>query len=190
VDKEQNELLQNKRSFNPEPGERGGSTKNPLKQKVFEEARKHNISKATVQKSWDKARGPAQQHQQHKPNAQGKQQPEEQSGEWSIKKSLDRLRSGEKLSRSQLETENTFLLAKITDLQVELTKAKTDLLLAQMKQVEKYFNAGLQEMDMDWVKWRRYLQKKYHPDVNSGKTFTAGEVMADINPLLRAPGLT
>src|SRR5262249_12151840 len=32
--------------------------------------------------------------------------------------------------------------------------------------------------------WRRALAKKYHPDVNAGKMFTASEVMAGLNPLL------
>ena len=157
-----------------------GSTKNPIKQAAVEEGQKHGISQRTIERSIAKAKGPTQSPRDKKPAPK----PEEQTGAWSMKKTLDRLRSGEKLSRSQLERENTFLLEKIADLQGELTKAKTDLLLEQMKQVQNYFRPGLQAMDMDLKTWRKYLSKKYHPDRNPDKTFTADEVMKDINPLL------
>src|SRR5262249_7567383 len=59
----------NKSSFSPNPGQRGGSTRNPSKQKFLERAGKEGISKATAQKSWDKDRGPVQKHREHAPVA-------------------------------------------------------------------------------------------------------------------------
>jgi hypothetical protein len=57
--------------------------------------------------------------------------------------------------------------------------------LALAKQVENTCNSLLGVIQgPDWLKWRRALAKKYHPDLNSDKMFTASEVMADINPLL------
>jgi len=83
------------------------------------------------------------------------------------------------------EDEILVLSEKIIGLQKELIAARQELFQAQMKQVENYFRVALQERNMDWAQYRRHLQKKYHPDVNAGKTFTAAEVMADLNPLLK-----
>ncbi len=45
------------RSFSPKPGKKGGSTKDPLKQKAVEEGRKHGISPRTMQKGRAKVQG-------------------------------------------------------------------------------------------------------------------------------------
>jgi hypothetical protein len=56
----ENDLAKPARSFNPESGKRGGSTKDPFKKKVVEEAKKHGISKRTAEKAIAKDRGPTQ----------------------------------------------------------------------------------------------------------------------------------
>jgi len=43
VAKSKNDLAKSARSFNPEPGKRGGSTKDSFKEKVVEEAAKHGM---------------------------------------------------------------------------------------------------------------------------------------------------
>jgi ParB-like nuclease domain len=45
------DLARAARSFSPQSGKRGGSTKDPFKKKVVEEAEKHGISKRTAEKA-------------------------------------------------------------------------------------------------------------------------------------------
>jgi ParB-like nuclease domain len=52
-----NDRLSANRSFSPEPGERGGSTKDPLRATLVEEAAKIGIPEATVKTTISKARG-------------------------------------------------------------------------------------------------------------------------------------
>jgi ParB-like nuclease domain len=54
------DLARAARSFSPQSGKRGGSTKDPFKKKVVEEAEKHGISKRTAEKAIAKDRGPTQ----------------------------------------------------------------------------------------------------------------------------------
>jgi hypothetical protein len=53
-----NELANLARSFSPEPDKRGGSTKDPLKKKLVEEAEKAGISKRTIERIYAKDKGP------------------------------------------------------------------------------------------------------------------------------------
>ena len=58
--KSKNDLAKSARSFSPEPGKRGGSTKDQFKAKVVEEAAKHGISKRTAENAIAKDKGPVQ----------------------------------------------------------------------------------------------------------------------------------
>jgi hypothetical protein len=186
------------RSFSAD-GQRGGSTKDPVKESVIEKAKKHGISKRTVENAIAKAKGPTHKARAAEnaktpspetpqaPLPQGKQQ-EKRPLDTEQKISLSGIIKtlGQTKSKRQIENENHFLLGEVADLRSELVAVRSELLQAQMKQVENLFRAALRGTNMDLTQWRRYLAKKYHPDVNSGKTFTAGEVMADINPLLKS----
>jgi hypothetical protein len=171
----------------------GQVTKDTFKAKVVEEAAKHGISKRTVENSLAKAKGPTQKAKtpspetSQAPSPQGKQQekrPLDTEQKISLSEIIKTL--GQPKSKRQIENENRFLLGEVADLRSELVAVRSELLQAQMKQVENLFRVALRGTNMDLTQWRRYLAKKYHPDINSGKTFTAGEVMADINPLLKS----
>src|SRR5262249_8976623 len=76
--REKNELAKKARSFNPEAGKRGGSTKDSFKEKVVEEANKHGISKRTVEKAIAKEKGPTQKVEREKV-AEPKKKPAERN---------------------------------------------------------------------------------------------------------------
>ena len=156
------ELITNMRSFSPEPGKRGGSTKDPFKTKVVEEAAKHGISKATVEKVIAKEKGPTQ-----KPAVKN---PSPESLADTIRWLLNMDKERGKPTRAQLEHATISLVGKITDLQRELNRIKLEQLPAQLNILQFLF--GAQYTVNDLVKLHRALAKKYHPDGKSNKMFS------------------
>lgn len=196
----------NKRSFSPEPGQRGGSTKNPLKEKFLDETKKQGISKATAQKSWDKDRGPVQHPRETKT------QVSESSTATFDGTAINRISDGgiEYLKRRFINLKRSEvaailclivehfqfshgrgfnLLEAIEQKAVIELEAKVRSLEAQLLAYES-MNALREAMgeatkgtaaleDIDWAKWHRRFVKKYHPDGNGNKMFSGNEIMTD-----------
>jgi hypothetical protein len=120
----------------------GQSTKDPFKEKVVEEAKKHGISKRTAEKAIAKDKGPTQKAVTDKPV----KTPSPEPPKWTLEATLKRLRLPEqgKPSRRQLENENLGLLEMIVDLKSELTETKRELVMAQMQSV---FNVSFGEWE-------------------------------------------
>jgi hypothetical protein len=196
------------RSFSPEKGKRGGSTKDDLKQKIVEEGKNQGIGKRNIEKALAKNKGPTQKTAREK-------KPPKTDFEATVKAS-EKMKPGDALTVVAkvikfLEREmatasrkdvlvftevfhqdfNSFLrrhgVEEIVTL-LEFKKLQADLALAklQLNTLNSLFQISqpIKGMDPDRVKLRRDFQKKYHPDLNPNKTFTATEVMADFNSLL------
>jgi hypothetical protein len=83
------------------------------------------------------------------------------------------------MSRNELYEMLISYWEKNNKLQEELVMARWELITSQLTQALR-----VNGMDMSPGQYKRRIWKKFHPDHNSGKTFTADEIMAEINPLL------
>lgn len=208
VVKAQNDFAKAARSFNPKVGKKGGSTKDAFKEKVVEEAKKHGISKRTAENAIAKTKGPTQSQRKPKTNYKAmvraseelKLQQDIKSG-WvtpeQAKHAAQRIEKKYPKTPSPVTPQaplpqskrqgDVYLLKTIEVLEAQLAREKS--LRETLQETIKTFDSFLEIMPQaEWVKLRRTLAKTFHPDVNPNKTFTAGEVMAILNPLLKASG--
>lgn len=139
------------RSFNPEVGQRGGSTKDAFKKEVIEESAKHGIGTRTAERAIAKDRGPTQ-----TTRAAPKPSP----------KIVEKLNAALKVTDRERVVKLTAELEDKNEQILSLYQQLSELRMGQLSFLERI---------------RKDMVKKYHPDRNAGKMFSGSEVMADFN---------
>jgi hypothetical protein len=203
----ENDFAKSARSFSPESGRRGGSTKDPLKEKIINKAKEYDIGKRTVEEAYANVKGPTQKPRTEKQASETTEDPtdnkslEEQlreseqlrrQTEAHAQKEIGRLeaelrdaRKTEAVLRDvieKLKSKNAKHQETEKELNATIRRLKTELNSRRFSSVGNRFDGTIHRTDI--TRRRREISKKYHPDRNGvDKKFSAHEVMADFNRL-------